>query len=68
MSQSETADILSSDQLSMAVANGDDRISKRELMDRVMQDYAAVDKSGEVHLPGFFRSERNLPVGTGQEN
>lgn len=50
LDQSETANVLNAGQFSAADANKDGRVSRNEFMDRVMQDFAAADKSGDGHL------------------
>ncbi|TIU35726.1 MAG: EF-hand domain-containing protein [Mesorhizobium sp.] len=50
LSQAETANILSADQLAAADTNGDGRVSREEFMNRVMKDFAAADKSGDGRL------------------
>ncbi|KXF74862.1 hypothetical protein ATN84_21790 [Paramesorhizobium deserti] len=50
LSQAETANILTADQFAATDANGDGRVSKDELMNRVMQDFSAADKNGDGSL------------------
>ena len=47
---SETVNILSGSQFSVADTNEDGRVSRNEFTDQVMKDFAAADKSGDGHL------------------
>ncbi|MHC1551503.1 EF-hand domain-containing protein [Phyllobacterium sp. K27] len=50
LSQTETADVLNASQFAATDENKDGRVSRSEFMNRVMQDFAAADKSGDGHL------------------